>query len=62
MDRRVSVKVELHLTLDIEEGNEVCEVIQDLEFDARDGLGNGEGLSYQVIELSVESHEVLDSR
>ena len=51
------LEVKMKLVLDIEEGQEVSEVMDEMEYSFSDTTGNAD-----IVDTSIENYEILDSK
>ncbi len=52
--RKVSIKLDISLTMAVDEGKEISEVVSGLEYDFTDTTGSATIEDYQIMDFEVE--------
>ena len=55
--RKVTVKLEMHLVIRVNEGVEISEVVNELDYDIRDTT-----TAADILDTEITSYEIVDSK
>lgn len=55
--RKITVKLEVNVTVSVDEGTEISDIVNELIYDFQDGTGSAD-----IVDTEIIDYEVIDSK